>query len=80
MVGEAQLAFMLHNIAPWGLSLLTGAVLAVQDIPGADIADRVGIGAIAVMVIGWMLTSFSKRLDKLTDSIDRLSGHAQEKK
>ena len=70
---------MLHNIAPWGLSLLTGAVIAVQDIPGAEITDRVGIAAIAVTLVGWMLTSFSKRLDRLTDSIDRLSGHAKEK-
>jgi hypothetical protein len=45
----------------------------VQDLPTTEIADRIGVAAIAVMVVWWMLGSFSKRLDRLTEAIATLT-------
>jgi hypothetical protein len=59
------------------ISLSSGALLAAQEIPGTQIADRVGVAAIAVMVVWWMLGSFSKRLDRLTDAIATLTEHVK---
>lgn len=59
------------------ISVASGALIAVQEIPGTEIADRVGVAAIAVMVVWWMLGSFSKRLDKLTDAIATLTEHVK---
>jgi hypothetical protein len=55
------------------ISVASGALIAAQEIPGTEIADRVGVAAIAVMVVWWMLGSFSKRLDRLTDAITSLT-------
>lgn len=56
-----------------------GAIVAAQDIPGIDtLIDKAGLGAIAVVLLWWMLTSFSKRLDRLTDSIDKLAEKEKE--
>jgi hypothetical protein len=55
------------------ISLSSGALIAAQDLPTTEIADRIGVAAIAVMVVWWMLGSFSKRLDKLTDAITLLT-------
>jgi len=68
---------MTNHIAIATISLSSGAVIAAQDIPGAEIADRVGVAAIAVMVVWWMLGSFSKRLDRLTDAIASLTEHVK---
>lgn len=62
------------------LSLGSGAVLAAQEIPGLEMADRAGMAGLAAVLVWWMLTGFNKRLDKLTDAIDRLSGHEKKKK
>jgi hypothetical protein len=59
------------------ISLSSGALLAAQEIPGTQIADGVGVAAIAVMVVWWMLGSFSKRLDRLTDAIATLTEHVK---
>lgn len=59
------------------ISLSSGALIAAQDLPTTDLADRVGTAAIAVMVVWWMLGSFSKRLDKLTDAIASLTEHVR---
>ena len=63
---------MTDNIGVYGISIISGAVLAVQDLPGGEVADKIGMAGIAVMVIWWMLNSFSKRLDALTAAIERL--------
>ncbi len=55
------------------ISVASGALIAVQDLPGTELADRIGVAAIAVMVVWWMLGSFSKRLDKLTEAIATLT-------
>ena len=70
---------MTHNIDIGILSLATGAVVAVQDVPGIEIADRVGVAGIAVMVVWWMLTGFSKRLDSLTAAIEHLTQQFNDK-
>ncbi len=62
------------------VSVVSGTLMAVQDIPGLAVADRIGIGGIAVMVVWWMLSSFSKRLDKLTEAITLLNDVAAKKK
>ena len=55
------------------ISVASGALIAAQDLPSIDIADRIGVAGIAVMVVWWMLGSFSKRLDKLTEAIATLT-------
>ena len=56
------------------ISLSSGIVIAQQDFPGVDaVLDKAGVAGIAIAVVWWMLTSFSKRLDKLTDAIERLT-------
>ena len=49
--------------------------MAAQDIPvsGLEIVDRIGVAGIAIWLIWWMLNSFSKRLDKLTEAIEKLA-------
>jgi hypothetical protein len=64
---------MPNNLAIPFISLSSGALIAAQDLPATDLADRIGTAAIAVMVVWWMLGSFSKRLDKLTDAIATLT-------
>ncbi len=61
------------------IALSAGGVAAMQEIPisGVEVFDRIGIAGIAVWLIYWMLNSFSKRLDRLTDSIDKLSEHVR---
>ena len=55
------------------ISLGGGAILAAQDVPGVEtIAEKAGLGAIAVILLWWMLGRFSKQLDKLTAAIERL--------
>ncbi len=61
------------------VSVVSGTLMAAQDIPGLAVADRIGIGAIAVMVVWWMLSSFSRRLDKLTEAIALLTDAAATK-
>jgi cytochrome b len=68
---------MTDNLAIPAISVASGALIAAQDLPGAEIADRVGVAAIAVMVVWWMLGSFSKRLDKLTEAIATLTEHVK---
>ncbi len=55
------------------ISVASGALIAAQDLPGTELADRIGVAAIAVMVVWWMLGSFSKRLDRLTEAIATLT-------
>lgn len=66
---------MTDTITIAGLSLAAGAVLAAQDIPvsGIEVLDRAGLAGIAVALVWWMMTSFSKRLDKLTAAVERLA-------
>ena len=59
------------------ISIASGALVAAQDIPNIEIADRIGVAGIAVMVVWWMLGSFSKRLDKLTEAIATLTEHVK---
>ena len=57
------------------VSVLSGAVISfASEIPvsGFEVADRIGIAGIAVWLIWWMLNNFSKRLDRLTEAIERL--------
>ena len=68
---------MTNQLSILFISLFSGAVLAAQDIPGAEVADRAGVAAIAVMVVWWMLGNFSKRLDKLTEAITTLTDHVK---
>ena len=68
---------MTNQLSILFISLFSGAVLAAQDIPGAEVADRAGVAAIAVMVVWWMLGNFSKRLDKLTEAITTLTEHVK---
>ena len=63
------------------ISLASGAVLAQQDVPGIEsLLDKAGVAGIAIAVVWWMLTSFSKRLDKLTEAIGALTEIHKEKK
>ena len=70
---------MIEQLTVGGIALASGAVLAQEVAPGAEILDKVGVAGIAVMVVYWMLTTFSRRLDKLTESIDRLAERSQGK-
>jgi hypothetical protein len=62
------------------ISALSGVLVAFQEIPGLEVADRVGMAGTAIMIVYWMLTNFSKRLDKLTEAIDRLSQRSNDKR
>jgi hypothetical protein len=64
---------MQDQLSITAISVASGALIAVQDLPGTELADRIGVAAIAVMVVWWMLGSFSKRLDRLTDAITTLT-------
>ena len=71
---------MPHHFSTIAISLVSGTVIGLaSEIPvsGIEIADRIGIAGIAVWLIWWMLNNFSKRLDRLTDSIDKLSEHVR---
>ena len=71
---------MPHHLSTIAISLVSGTVISLtSEIPvsGIEIADRIGIAGIAVWLIWWMLNNFSKRLDRLTDSIDKLSEHVR---
>lgn len=67
------------NLGTATISVIAGAAFVVQDIPGLEIADRIGMAGTAVMVVWWMLSNFSKRLDKLTEAIERLSERSRDK-
>lgn len=71
---------MPHLVSIAAVSIASGAVISLfAEIPvsGFEVADRVGIAGIAVWLIWWMLNSFSKRLDRLTDAIEKLSEHVK---
>ena len=64
---------VIDQLAVPGLSIMGGAIVAAQDVPGIDaLAEKAGLGAIAVILLWWMLGRFSKQLDKLTVAIERL--------
>lgn len=72
--------YMPHHASTALISLVSGTVISFSsEIPvsGFEAADRIGIAGIAVWLIYWMLNSFSKRLDRLTASIDKLSEHVK---
>ena len=63
---------MTINLGAAGLSLASGALLA-QEIQVEPLVEKIGPFALTVMVIYWLLNSFSKRLDRLTAAIDKLT-------
>ena len=66
---------MPHQLSTAAASIVCGTVISFStDVPvsGIEVADRVGIAGIAVWLIWWMLNNFSKRLDRLTEAIERL--------
>ena len=71
---------MPHQLSTAAVSIVCGTVISfASEIPvsGFEVADRIGIAGIAVWLIWWMLNSFSKRLDRLTGAIDKLSEHVR---
>ncbi len=57
------------------LTVASGAVAFAQDVPvsGVELLDRAGMAGIAVALVWWLMTSVSKRLDRLTEAIDKLA-------
>ena len=68
------------DLTAGAISLASGTIISASSqipISGIEVADRVGIAGIAVWLIWWMLNNFSKRMDRLADSIDKLSEHVK---
>lgn len=63
---------MTDQIQMIAISTLGGVVLALQEAPSTEMVDKIGMASIAVALIYWMLNGFNKRLDKLTEAIDKL--------
>ena len=52
------------------LPLVAGAYLAVEDPLTLDWFDRLGFAAVAVLLLWWVLTKFSKGMDKQAAAIE----------
>lgn len=71
-----KVTHMTEHIVSGSISLVGGWLVA-QAVPVAEntaAIEKIGLAGILAMVIYWMLFNFSKRLDKLTDAIERLAG------
>ena len=55
-----------------GIALASGAVVFAQEVPAMDLIEKGGLAGIAVILVWWMLFSFSKRLDAMTEVLTLL--------